>query len=916
MENTPVKLRPPLPDWHGFEDNQVLTADLLNDTTRYLDAQTRLSRVDLVGVGVVTGLAVAADAGSLTVSRGFGLTSDGDLVGFAANQTFGKAAPFPDAQGRYDHFRVDGTLVPLWELLPADSPQPDALALTDFFAQHPASDLVAVLYAEQFLEKHEICRADRCDAAGQVFRNEPRLLLTTQAEAKRLTGDAGPLPELPPLATRRVKFSERITQFSGLAAAYAAAITPTLTDLTVALTAADGVLDALLSRYQAAHGSAFSGLTPGSGATLARQFADKANAVLPTHPVQYAYDALRDVAAAYNAFREAASNLNLSVLPSVETFPKHLLLGGLQPTAPDPFRTEFQPSAAQAGGGERLQTALGFYRRLQALVTTFDPTLTPETVTVTPSPGPGAPLGERAIPTYYRAADLVADWQAERRGPKPPVLSCHGASYSTRPEVLSPLDYDWPGADFYRIEGHLNRPFSAVKETLDALRREQDLPFDVIGVQIEEAPDTLQWVPPLHLPGLDWVLHTQKTHLAAQLNHLSDFNQELGQRLDETVTSPDVQPLADALGGRDELTRQHQDVRGLQTGFAGQAQTFRAALDNPDAGRLADFHAQLTPVAAQINLAAKPLVNASAAVHTPFDQLALHVSPALVDYLNDQRRQQETDARGRFFFSNFLGDNPALLHAGGVSRGGTFVLVYRQDGTVVADFSLAHAWQPPAVPFRPLPLPDLRPRVDFKPWLQFDRVQPKILFRKDFTELTQNLPTLVDSRVNPVKTDLLSQIGLVNTRFDSTLADVGTRIDGLHQNVDAKLEASRADLTARVSAVVGDVQGVNKRVDDQVQSFVANFQKTVDSTQKLADQYVNVIGKTAPQRVGIKDLGNGIGSFVADDGQEKIVLTPDMFSKYAKLATGQQLPAADTDVLKTGSTNIIRQRPDIFRINQ
>ncbi len=918
MENAPVKLRPPLPDWHGFEDNQVLTADLLNDTTRYLDAQTRLSRVNLVGVGVASGLHPGLDDGTVRVSRGFGLTSDGDLVGFAENQVFGKVAEFTDAKGLYDRFRSDGALLTLWEMLPADSPRPEAVALTDFFAQHPPTDLVAVLYAEEFLEKHEICRADRCDAAGQVLRSEPRLLLTTIDAAKRLSsGEAGPLPDLPPLTVRRVKFSERITQFSQLAAAYSAAIQPTLADLNAALTASDAVLDALLKVRQGTSGEAFPGLTATSGAALAEQLTNKIKPVLTTHPVQYAYDALRDVAAAYNAFREALIDFGISALPGVDDFPKHLLLGSLQPAQPDAFRTEFRPSVAQAGRASRLESVLKQYRRLQALVVAFDPALAPERLTVTPSAGLGTPLGERAIPGYYHPADLVADWQTERRGPKPPVLSCHAATepYSDRPEVLNPLDYDWPAADFYRIEGHLNKPFSGVKETLDALRRAQDLPFDVVGVQIEEATDTLQWFPPLRFPALDWALHTQKAHLLGQVNHLSAFNQQLGERLDEAVASPDVQPLADALGGRDELTRQFQDVRGLQATLAGHAQTFRLALDNPAAGRLADFHAQLTPVAAQINLSAKPFVNATVAAHTPLDQASLHVTPALIDYLNDQRHQQETDARGRFFFSNFLADNPALLHAGGVAVGGTFVLVYRQDGTVVADFYLARAWQPGVEPFRPLPLPDFQPKTDFKPWLQFDRVQPKILFRKDFGELTRSLPDLVESRVNPFKTDLLSQLGQVNTRFDATLSDVGTRIDGLHQTVDGKLEASRADLTARVSSVVGDVQGVSKRVDDQVQGFVTNFQKSVESSQKLADQYAVVIGKTV-QRTGITDLGNGIGTFVADDGQEKVVLTPDMFARYAKLATGQQLPAADTEVLKSGSTNIIRRRPDIFRLNQ
>lgn len=915
MENTPIKLRPPLPAWHGFEDNQVLTADLLNDTTRYLDAQTRRSRVALTGVGVVSGLQPVAEGDTLRVSRGFGLTTDGDLLFFSENQAFGKAAEFTDPKGLYGPFRNDGALVPLWELLPANSAQPDAVPLGDFFAQRPAADLVAVLYADQFLEKHEICRADRCDAAGVTLEDVPRLLLLTREDAKRLleTGAAS-LPDLPPLAVRRVKFSEKITQFAQLAAAYQAAFRPTLAALTEALTAADAVVSPLLARWQTATGAPFAGVSTGGGAALASQLADKITAVQTGHLVQYAYDGLRDVVTAYNEFREALDGLHLSVLPAPEAFPKHLLIGSLQPTESDEFRAVFRPSAAQAGQVERLEVALNLYRRIQTLVETFEPNRALRQVTVTPTVGSGAALGDRAIPAYYRADALVTDWQAHRRGPKPTVLSGHWVGTARRPEEVNPLDFDWPGTDFYRVEGHLNGQFSEVKARLDALRREQDLPFDVIGIQIEEDARTVLWPPVFHFPALDWTLHSQKAQLMGKISHLTAFNDELGQRLDEAVGSTDVEPLAEALGGRAELTRQHGETKNLQTALSRHALTLRGALDDEAAGPIRELHAQLTPVAAQLNLSAKPFVNASVAAQTPLDAQALHVAPHLLDYLRDQRRQQETEAKGRFFFDNFLREHPALLHGGGVPVGGTFCLVYRQDGTVVADFYLPHAWQPAAPePFKPLPLPDFKPPLLFKPLLQFDREQPKILFKKELPDLRRTLPELVESRVNPVKTDLIGQLGLVHTRLDATVSDVGQRLDGLNRTVDSKLDASRADFTARVGAVTGEVQGVSKRVDEQVQSFVANYQKTVESSQKLADQYAVVIGKNAQQRAQIKDLGDNIGSILDDDGKERVVIPADLFAKYVKLGAGQQLPPADADAVKLNAGNALRKRLDIIR---
>ncbi|WP_449435550.1 hypothetical protein [Pedobacter steynii] len=68
---------------------------------------------------------------------------------------------------------------------------------------------------------------------------------------------------------------------------------------------------------------------------------------------------------------------------------------------------------------------------------------------------------------------------------------------------------------------------------------------------------------------------------------------------------------------------------------------------------------------------------------------------------------------------NFMKENPGLEHAGGVLRGGTFVIVYTADDkTVVADFMLPYAsidkdvvTNPPIYTPLPLPLPPLTPII-------------------------------------------------------------------------------------------------------------------------------------------------------------------------------------------------------------
>ena len=44
-----------------FEANQVLTSGHLNDVFDYLDEQTRLTRSNLIGIGIVCGLEIKLD---------------------------------------------------------------------------------------------------------------------------------------------------------------------------------------------------------------------------------------------------------------------------------------------------------------------------------------------------------------------------------------------------------------------------------------------------------------------------------------------------------------------------------------------------------------------------------------------------------------------------------------------------------------------------------------------------------------------------------------------------------------------------------------------------------------------------------------------------------------------------------------
>ena len=89
---TGTQLQPFYPE---FVPNQVLTNTQLNQLRTYLDEQTRVSRIRLVGTGVVCGLTwtVSNAEDLVTVRAGYDITSEGYLIGLDEATEFAHVRP-------------------------------------------------------------------------------------------------------------------------------------------------------------------------------------------------------------------------------------------------------------------------------------------------------------------------------------------------------------------------------------------------------------------------------------------------------------------------------------------------------------------------------------------------------------------------------------------------------------------------------------------------------------------------------------------------------------------------------------------------------------------------------------------------------------------------------------------------------
>ena len=153
-----------------FENDQVLTADQLNDLFNYLDVQTRLTRTRAIGIGIICGLEIGMlENGHIVVSKGTAITTDGDLLHVDADMEFDMYEIFEDVNAKYSYLRTDnGEVATMYELRNNGSSTVSSPLLSGF-EQATATvlkDHIGVLYLEDYKNDPDVCTGTDCDNKG------------------------------------------------------------------------------------------------------------------------------------------------------------------------------------------------------------------------------------------------------------------------------------------------------------------------------------------------------------------------------------------------------------------------------------------------------------------------------------------------------------------------------------------------------------------------------------------------------------------------------------------------------------------------------------------------------------------------------------------------------------------------------
>ncbi len=862
-----------------FEKDQVLTPEQLNSITDYFDDQTRLARVNLLGVGIVCGLGVTVQGNTVRVTKGVGITTDGDLLYLAGDTVFDKFKLYDASNPKYGPFYVAEAMIPIYELGRQGEADVRAAALDQFTPQTGKSlnNMVAVLFMESYVKDRDICTGTDCDNLGQDCINTLKLLLVENTSLKSLQNTiATPhqaFSQLNEVVVDRPLIPGSVSSFSQLAKIYRDKCGALHTKLVAEL------------KKIYPSGTAF--LTEVFGSDPSTEWETRLNALKTIFGgsdlgIQYYFDFLNDLAETFNHFHELLFGDRTWCCPDREAFPKHLLLGNLlSGSNPDDNRTAFYPSPILSQTDRQLDHARFLARKLDALIRSFQiPAAAGIPIRITPSNFSEQPLEERAIPYYYRvdsAPPIHKSWnyRLHVRGLDAYNYSYNAGAYNAQGGAADPFSAQIGRYSFFRIEGHLGQNVSAALTSLEKEIKDKNLPVAVRAVMLETDRTKVVKPPGIRYTDLHRLHYVLRQDVFNQLDDVAQFSGSFKQQVNDAVTANIVDNApADSAGPTvKDLVTQKDSVIAGSTGKA------RTKINQSYSQYLANTTWQ-DDVQLTLKTAGEFKYDLSKVVKTefttPFDTIISNTHYQWLNWLDDLIKQKDDQEDDKLLFPNFLSQNPGLEHLAGVVRGGTFVLVYDKNNNVVADFMLPYyccdtSEPEPAQP--PLPKPGLK-----LPWLISNGIQ--VLPSRD---------KFINDKLNIFKTDQLE--GFVQTKLSAFKTE---QLDTLKTQLET---------------------GFNKKFDTQQLQYLNTMKESINV---MGNALTGKVVTTTPGGVrGVTAFSDArLGTLVDDANQKQIVvnylrqkasdptLTPDQQKVYATQAATAE---GDLAIAITNTTTYIAQ---------
>ncbi|WP_257670732.1 hypothetical protein [Parapedobacter tibetensis] len=479
-----------------FEADQVLTNTHLNDVVDYLEQQGRLSRIRLVGSGVVCGLEITAREDGIAISAGCGITSQGYLIQHCDEVYTHYAAYHPPLQPddlqliSECHAQTEGS-VPYYgakkgvlELLATEAKVAGKKAISGINKE----DYVVVLFVEATQVKLKNCDTNDCNDKGSRMDFVVKPLLVAKASFP----DETPI-SFKPLSLKRYNVpSDALASPEDVLDGFYTIVD----DLTL-----DNLAENLkLSWQRYAEMLDLSSANPFVKLNL-KAIRDRFNYKRGNfHYIQYFFDFIDDLLKAFTEFSCKVRELSSECCPNELDFPLHLPLGLASATTRmshrDVYRKYFVGVPVLNGQHAAREEAALLLMRMHMMVQGFDEHLLydSKTIKITPSYLGNGYLSDRSIPYYYQVKELhhYWDYSRSRYGNAASNLSYHGTVYNDSDAAKEPLHFDIERFDFFRIEGHIGHDYREVLKEITGQRQTYNLPFDLVALNAIDLTDMLQ----------------------------------------------------------------------------------------------------------------------------------------------------------------------------------------------------------------------------------------------------------------------------------------------------------------------------------------------------------------------------------------------------------------------------------------
>lgn len=663
-----------------FETNQILTSEQLNTLSTFLGEQIRQTRIALLGVGIAGGLQVGLSGGGVSISRGAGVSTDGDLLLLQSNAKFTRFRPYDASAPVYAPlYGADGQMRSVFELVGDEVQDDTATPLSAFPAN--LAEMVVVMLRESCEQDHDLCSGTDCDNVGKTARETTRFLLVARTDAAALEAAVTLVSDAAAGLKEIVAARATIRQGLSTAAAFSAEYSGVCQIIREAL---DDAFKTLHQSVPGITGSLFGG-DPAS--RWGRRLNELQGSFSGGRGIQYFYDFLKDVVETWNELRETLLQADSLLCPDPRAFSKHLLLGDL--SDPQRFRTRLYRSPLTGAGQEWLDHGLFLARKIDTLITTFRlPESDGASIQVTPSRNESVCLEERAIPYYY-AVDSAApiqhhwNWRLARRGSGVDNLGYRAREYGgTR---VNPLSTQIGRYDFFRVEGHLAKSVTTAKRTLEKLIVTLNLPFRVQAVLLGASRDAVVVKPPIRYGDLHRLHQLLRADVATRLNESADFNGQLKARVETALSKNEFTDQGISVITANSSSKVTTAIEGVRPALT--AKNYASYRSNP---AWKESYRGVVNASTEFKSALGNVVRTDVA--TPFDSVAISTQPAWIDWLDTLIDAKNAAEDQKLVFSTFLAEHPAFEHCGGVPRGGTLVLVYDDSGRVIGDGALPYDW--------------------------------------------------------------------------------------------------------------------------------------------------------------------------------------------------------------------------------